>query len=176
MKRAAVIDMLADRDRSAADTLAALQRLDDTTTGGITVRRLLDGLAAAHVPASEPATPLVWRKGEAVPEWLVEGARVRVIECIGQGGHPVSVGTFMRPDGAGYGWVQLGHERCTLATALELVAPVLAAADPDVDATDWKRRAFSAEERIDRAMVAHNYIGDPVDALTAMVSALRGES
>ena len=153
MKRAAVIDMLVERDRSAADTLAALQRLDDTTTGGITVRRLLDGLAALHGPASEPVAPLVWRRGEAVPEWLVEGARVRILKCLV--GHVDGLqGEFLRVQGDDHPRVRLypgqhpSDTYCSAATALELVAPVPAAADPDDDAAEWKRRALDAEERL----------------------------
>ena len=204
MKRATVLALLADRDRATAERLAALQRLDDTTTDGLTVRRLLDGLAAAHGPASEPMAPLVWHKGEAVPEWLVEGAQVRILECAGTASHRRRKGNLTQIDGDGDGNVDLGDVTCLTATALELVAPVPAPTDPDDDAAEWKRRALdaegriagsdvrirdltthrdllharalAAETRIDMALSAHDHVKDVVEALRAVEQALRGES
>ena len=184
MKRADVHALLAERDRSAADTLAALQRLDDTTTGGITVRRLLDGLAALHGPASETVAPLVWRKGEAVPAWLDNGAQVRILACsVSDREHSTLLGEFLYVGWDGDARVALpsgaADARCTGATALELVAPVPAAADPDVDAAEWKRRALDAERRISAAAAL---CGGPCanaacsDKSCRVARALRGDS
>ena len=204
MKRATVLALLADRDRATAEALAALQRLDDTTTGGITVRRLLDGLAALHGPGGEPAAPLVWRKGEAVPEWLVEGVQVRITGCCTSmsSSHVGQEGKFdeITMVGNAHVFLGVGVDNCC-ATALELVAPVPAAADRDVDAAEWKRRALDAEasrddwfardgqtraalsvaeERISRAinLIMHADHEDPANDCTFcdVHEALRGES